>query len=65
MILLMIFQIFHSLLSKDQTDHHGENKTVTKPQDLLGYCVGEKLTCCLVFTRSSGWKRSVEQVPLG
>ena len=35
MILLMIFQIFHSLLSKDQTDHHGENKTVTKPQDLL------------------------------
>ena len=40
MILLIIFQIFHSLLSKDQTDHHGENKTVTKQQDLLGYWVG-------------------------
>ena len=42
MILLMMFQIFYSLLSKDQTNHHGDNKTVTKPQDLLGYWVGGK-----------------------
>ena len=36
------FRYFTPSCHKDQTDHHGENKTVTKPQDLLGYWVGGK-----------------------